>query len=174
MLCYNVTSMFWRHVKSSPGCPGSRIATTPEMTPSRYSLNDARKADCLTGAGPTRLRSFTRQCGAYLALLALTLQLALSFGHLHARDISASGIVSAKTSVGAELSKQSPSKLADDEDLCPICFSGFLLATSFVPDAPQPPVSFAFESIDHLFARSIGHVAAIRRTPFQPRAPPLA
>ena len=45
---------------------------------------------------------------------------------------------------------------------------------SFVPDAPQPPVSFAFEPIDLLFARTIALVAAIRRAPFQPRAPPLA
>jgi hypothetical protein len=122
-------------------------------------------------ARPTPLRSFTRQCGAYLALAALALQLALSFGHLHARDISASGIAVAKAdTVG---SWQSPSKLADDGDLCPVCFSGFLLSTSFVPDAPQPPVAFAFESIDRLFARTIALVAAIRRTPFQPRAPPL-
>jgi hypothetical protein len=126
------------------------------------------------------LRNFTRQCGAYLALLALTVQLALSFGHLHARDLSASGFALAKTSAdgwqrpAAEVSKQSPSKLADDEDLCPVCFSGFLLATSFVPDAPQPLASFAFESIDHPFARTIGLVAAIRRTSFQPRAPPRA
>ena len=127
------------------------------------------------------MRSLTRQCGAYLALLALTLQLALSFGHIHAPDIAASGIASAKTSAdgwhrspGAEMSKPSPSKLADDDDLCPVCFSGFLLSTSFVPDAPQPPVFFAFESIDHRFARIIGLVAAIRRAPFQPRAPPRA
>jgi hypothetical protein len=126
----------------------------------------------LTEAGPTPLRKLTRQCGACLALVALALQLALSFGHLHARDISASGISFAKTHTAS--SWQSPSKLADDEDLCPVCFSGFLLSTSFVPDAPQPPVSFAFESIDRLFARTIALVAAIRRTPFQPRAPPLA
>jgi DUF2946 family protein len=135
----------------------------------------------LTRAGPTLLRSFTRQCGAYLALVALTLQLALSFGHLHARDISASGIVLAKTSTdgwhrrtGAEVSKQSPSRLADDEDLCPVCFSGFLLSTSFVPDAPQPPVSSGFEHIDRIFPRTIGLVAAARHAPFQPRAPPRA
>ena len=125
----------------------------------------------LTGARPTLLRKLTRQCGAYLALVALALQLALSFGHLHTRDISASGISLAKAHPA---SWQSPSKLADDEDLCPICFSGFLLSTSFVPDAPQPPASFAFEPIDHFFARTIRLVAAIRRTPFQPRAPPLA
>jgi Protein of unknown function (DUF2946) len=124
------------------------------------------------------LRKLTRQCGAYLALVALALQLALSFGHLHARDISTSGIALAKASADgwhqarAEVSSQS--KLADDEDLCPVCISGFLLSTSFVPDATQPPISFAFESIDRLFARTIALVAAIRRTPFQPRAPPLA
>jgi hypothetical protein len=118
------------------------------------------------------LRSFTRQCGAYLALVALTLQLALSFGHLHARDISAYGVALAKTHTASGW--QSPSKLADDEDLCPICFSGFLLSTSFAPAAPQPPVAFAFERIDRLVLNTIALVAATRRTPVQPRAPPLA
>jgi hypothetical protein len=126
----------------------------------------------LTLAGPTLLRSFTRQCGAYLALVALTLQLALSFGHLHARDISASGIIFATSHTAS--SWQSPSNLADDDELCPICFSGFLLASSFVPPAPQPPVAFAFERIDRLFLNSIALVVATRRTPVQPRAPPLA
>src|SRR5215469_11417707 len=99
MLCYNVTPIFGRDVKSRPGCRdhGLRRRMGPR-TPSCCSLNDARKADGLTGAGPTLLRSFTRQCGVTLALLALTLQLALSFGHLHASDISASGFVFAKAS----------------------------------------------------------------------------
>jgi hypothetical protein len=126
----------------------------------------------LTGAGPTLLRSFTRQCGAHLALIALALQLALSFGHLHSHDIFPSGIALAKTHTAG--SWQSPSNLADDDDLCPICFSGSLLATSFVPSGPEPPVAFTFQRSDRLVLNTIELVAAIRRTPIQPRAPPHA
>jgi hypothetical protein len=128
------------------------------------------------------LRTFTRQFGAYLALAALALQLALSFGHLHARDISGPGFALAKATAvdgwhrpaGVEVSKQTAPKLADDEDLCPVCFSGLLLSTSFVPDASKPSAPFEFERIDRVFASVIERVAGTRRAAFQSRAPPLA
>jgi hypothetical protein len=136
-------------------------------------FNDAREAGNLRQAERSLLRTFTRRCGAYLALAGLALQLALSFGHLHARDISPSGLTFAKAR-SAEASIRSPSYVTDDEDLCPICFSGLLLSTSFVPDAPQPPVAFEFERIDCRLANPIDIVAETRRRPFQSRAPPLA
>jgi hypothetical protein len=131
----------------------------------------AREARRLTQTEPSLLRTFTRQCGAYLALLALVLQLALSFGHLHARDISGPWFAKAHTANGWQ---QAASKAGEDDDLCPICISGFLLSTSFVPDTPQPAVPFAFEYIALLSTETIGPVANTRRAPFQPRAPPLA
>jgi hypothetical protein len=127
----------------------------------------------LTQAEPSLLRTFTRQCGACLALIALVLQLALSFGHLHARDISGGTFANAHA-VGVEASGHAASKAADDEDLCPICVSGYLLATSFVPETPQPAVPLAFEHLARLYLETIEPVAETRRTPFQPRAPPLA
>src|SRR5215475_8859263 len=97
MLCYNVTPISGRDVKSRRNAEITECGGAWGLKAlSSCSLNDARRADGLTGARPTLLRSFTRQCGATLALLALTLQLVLSFGHLHARDISASGFVFAK------------------------------------------------------------------------------
>jgi hypothetical protein len=131
-----------------------------------------RKANNLRRAERSSLRIFTQRCGAYLALAALALQLALSFGHLHARDISPSGLAFAKAR-SLETSIQSPSHLTDDEDLCPVCFSGSLLSTSFVPDAPQPLAAFEFERVDCLLLNTIEIVAETRRRPFQSRAPPL-
>jgi hypothetical protein len=130
-----------------------------------------REAGNLSQAERSLLRIFTRRCGAYLALAALALQLALSFGHVHAHDISASGLAFAKGR--AQASVQSPSNLTDDDDFCPICFSGLLLSTSFVPGATQLPVAFQFERLDRLLANAIDIVAETRRTPFQSRAPPL-
>ncbi|MGA7809696.1 hypothetical protein [Bradyrhizobium sp.] len=62
------------------------------------------------------LRTFARQFGVYLALAALTLQFALSFGHIHAHDIGYPGVAYSKasnsktTASKASASKASASK----------------------------------------------------------------
>jgi len=87
-------------------------------------------------------RAFARRCGACLALVALLLQLALSFAHVHKHDLAFSGfnrsdVVSAGPARPTRQAvTQQPSRLADDDDHCPICFSGFLLSNSSLPDAP--------------------------------------
>jgi hypothetical protein len=163
----------------------------------------------LAGADRLLLRIFARRCGVYLALAALTLQFALSFGHMHRHDIVAStiipptiispnivspnivspnivssnivssNIVDSQIVAGRQaparldLSRQLPSGLADDDDLCWICFSAQLLATTFIPDAPQPSPSFDFKDADRSFGHVADRVPTSRRAPFQSRAPPL-
>jgi hypothetical protein len=127
---------------------------------------------------PIRLRLMARTCGAWLALLALALQLGLSFGHFHARDFA--GYTAAGTGKGwhsapgllATSLKQA--KPADDEDRCPICFSAFLLGNSFVPHAAQPSLLTPFVDIHHVIPRDFARTVEARRAPFQSRAPPLA
>jgi hypothetical protein len=142
-------------------------------------------------------RTFARRCGVYLALAALALQFALSFGHIHRHDIVGSHIVSSNivfsnivasnivdsridtvagrpAPVRLDLSKPLPSGLADDDELCWICFSAQLLATSFIPDAPRPSPSFSVKDVDRSFGRAADIVPTSRRAPFQSRAPPLA
>ena len=46
------------------------------------------KASALAEADGLLLRTFARRCGVYLALAAVTLQLALSFGHVHRHDLA--------------------------------------------------------------------------------------
>jgi hypothetical protein len=146
------------------------------------------KASALAEADGSLLRTFARRCGAYLALAALTLQLALSFGHVHRHDIAYPSLAYSKSlahsKVGdlaasqalanQKLSKQLPSPLADDDENCPICFSTLLLATSFVPDAPQLSPSSGFTDVDRFFGRSFDIVFGSDRAPFQSRAPPLS
>jgi hypothetical protein len=126
-----------------------------------------------------RLRLVVRQCGAWLALLALTLQLGMSFGHFHARDIAGAGATTfdaAKGWRGAptfEATALKGAKLADGDDRCPICFSDFLLATSFVPDAAQASLLAQFADLAHSIARDFDRILETRRAPFQSRAPPL-
>jgi hypothetical protein len=157
------------------------------------------RARALAGADRLLLRIFARRCGVYLALAALTLQFALSFGHMHRHDIVAStiipptiispnivssnivssNIVDSQTVAGRQaparldLSRQLPSGLADDDDLCWICFSAQLLATTFIPDAPEPSPSFDFKDADRSFGHVADRVPTSRRAPFQSRAPPL-
>jgi hypothetical protein len=131
------------------------------------------------------LRSFARRCGVYLALAALALQFALSFGHVHRHDIvdpnafpnlaytKIDVLAGAHAPAKLEVSKQLPSGLADDDGACPICLSTLLLSTSFIPDAPRYSPSSESRDAD----RVVGHIYDIvfetRRAPFQSRAPPL-
>jgi hypothetical protein len=136
----------------------------------------------LVQANGTLLRTFVRRCGVYLALAGLTLQLALSFGHVHAHDIAPPQITYSKAGAVSgwhgpaklEASTRLPSKLGGDDDHCPICFSSFLLSTSFVPDPPSPPLSFGFRDIDRFFELAVDIVLEPHRAPVQSRAPPLA
>jgi hypothetical protein len=101
---------------------------------------------------------------------------------MHAHDLfgpnaaySRSGATQAwHKSTKPEASTQSPWKLADDDDHCPICFSSFLLGTSFIPDAPQPPQPSQFADIDRLITSAFNGFVQSRRGPFQSRAPPIA
>ncbi len=125
-------------------------------------------------------RAFARQCGAYLALAALMLQLALSFAHVHKHDLALSGfdrsdVVSVKRARSTQQdAQQLPSRLADDDDHCPICFSGFLLSNSWLPDVQANPFSQQFAEIDRAFNPVSDPVFQPRRAAFLSRAPPVA
>ncbi len=137
------------------------------------------------------LRSFARRCGVYLALAALALQLAMSFGHIHRHDIvdpnaaypnaAYPNVVHSKIDVFAgahvpaklEVAKQFPSGLADDDGACPICLSTLLLSNSFIPDAPRYSPSSEFRDADRVVRHIYDIVFETHRAPFQSRAPPL-
>jgi len=118
-----------------------------------------------------------RRRGAYLALAALLLQIAVSFGH-----VDVDGIVGADhltltglhKTVIAKTSQPGPAQNSGDDDgYCPICASIFMVSTSFVSEPPQLPVPDGFERIRHF--NSIGRgVSTPRRIAFRSRAPPAA
>lgn len=113
------------------------------------------------------------QFGSWLALAALALQIAVSFGHVHLDRVArASAVVAVTAPPGTPaLPDHQPGNEADD--YCAICATIYLAANSFVPQAPQLAVPFGSQAIEHL-----DRVAAVfivpRRAPFQSRAPPLA
>jgi len=124
-------------------------------------------------------RVFTRRCGAYLALAALILQLAL-FAHVHKHDLAFSGF--GRTD-GESLRHAPPTqqavmqllaRLADDDDHCPICFSSFLLSNSSPSAAPADSHPLRFTAIDRAFNPVSYRVFQARHAAFLSRAPPAA
>ena len=126
----------------------------------------------------TLVRAFSRRCGAYLALAVLVLQFALSFAHVHEHDLAFSGfdrsdVVSVRHARSTQqVAELLPVRLADDDDHCPICFSGFLLSNSSLPDAPANPPALQFAEIDRAFNSISDRVPQPRHAAFQSRAPP--
>ena len=134
----------------------------------------------MAGAKAMFARAFARRCGACLALVALLLQIALSFAHVHRHDLAFSGFDRSDV-MAAGLARptqqavtQQPSRLADNDDHCPICFSGFLLSNSSLPDAPVTPRSLQFAEIDRRFNPGSDQVVQPRHVAFLSRAPPVA
>jgi hypothetical protein len=123
------------------------------------------------------LRSFAGRCGVHLALAALALQLALSFGHVHVGNADCSDVRCLRTDIDAGrhglatiASKPSPSRLADDEGHCAICFSTYLLSISSVLDLPQHLLWPVSANVDPCF--DLAFALDQHRAPFQSRAPP--
>jgi hypothetical protein len=85
--------------------------------------------------------------GSRLALFALTLQIALSFGHIHLGDFrhTGGGLAAGGTPSAPSAPTQHP--VSDAEDYCAICATIHLAATSLLPQAPQLPVPFAVRRV---------------------------
>jgi hypothetical protein len=114
--------------------------------------------------------------GAYFALAALLLQIAISFGHV---DLDGAVIGdhlalggAHRIAVFAKTSQHAPAPNTDD-GYCPICASIFLVSTSFVSTPPPLPVPEGFYRIKHSVTVSHG-ISPPLRLAFRSRAPPAA
>jgi hypothetical protein len=107
-----------------------------------------------------------------LALMALALQFALTFGHVHLDKVYRPHMATAGASVQSQQLPQQ-NRGGDGDEYCAVCATIYLAANSFVSHAPllpAPPVSQAIRHIHRVTAIAV----VPRRTPFQSRAPPLA
>ncbi len=113
--------------------------------------------------------------GATLALIALALQIAVAFGHVHLHGLSGSAHAAiAKQATLAHAPAQTPAQnRGNDDDYCAICASIFLASSAFAPAPPQLCVPSNFERVEHCFdmARPL---AEPPRLAFRSRAPPTA
>lgn len=122
-----------------------------------------------------------RRRGAYLALAALLLQIAVSFGHVDLDGMVGSAhltLAGPQKSVLAQAavtkaSQPGPMQNNGDDGYCPICASIFLVSSSFVSEPPQLPVPDGFERIRHSVSVARG-VTPLLRVAFRSRAPPAA
>ena len=112
--------------------------------------------------------------GAVLALTALALQIALTFGHVHLRGLPGGSQRAIAEQIRlAHAPPQAPTQNpSDNNDHCAICASIFLASSAFAPP-PQLLVPANFQRVEHwLNAASL--VAQPPRLAFRSRAPPTA
>jgi hypothetical protein len=114
-----------------------------------------------------------RWIGGSLALLALAIQLGVSFGHIHERDLLPGGHGNAWASQLAGASRQAPSTPShpSDPDACAIC-AVIAMAASLAIPAPPAVVHAPVQVAAWLQDRAMIAAPSNRRPQFQARAPP--
>jgi hypothetical protein len=115
--------------------------------------------------------------GSWAALIALAINLALSFGHVHAIDGKSLGyagaLVAAVASPGGDDHRPGQPDHDHADYLCPICLASTAIASALAPTPPVLPVQFVSGTIDHPIERAAAIVEP-RRAAFQSRGPPLS
>jgi hypothetical protein len=120
-------------------------------------------------------RDHIRQ-GSWLALVSLTINFALAFGHVHALDgTSPRRDATVLAAIAATDDGQTQKHPADGQAdyLCPICMAAASISHALTSTPPGVPVEFTDVTIDH----AIEHVVAAPRAPpaaFQSRGPPIS
>jgi hypothetical protein len=114
--------------------------------------------------------------GSWLALLALVINLGLSFGHFHAIDDkhAESGLISLIAATSSDHDRTHGHPCDSQADcLCPICTAVSAIANALAPAPPVLWVEFAGVSLD----RPIESLLVFAERPtaaFQSRGPPIS
>ena len=119
------------------------------------------------------IAAIPRRCGAWLALMALALQLGLSIGHVHELDWYSNRTDALTRAVGLA-SDHSPahSPVVPHEDRCPICFALAVSGTFVPPTTTLVLLTPVPTSADLDISAEITDLPRRPLTPEQPRAPP--
>ncbi len=117
------------------------------------------------------LRS-NRRRWAWAALLALTFQLGLAFGHVHGLH-AAQPVLSATTDAGNTAPSQTNGGDQDNNDYCATCAILALLTGAQAATAPIVVLPIWSTSAEITFAPEAARIVA-QRAPFRSRAPPLS
>jgi hypothetical protein len=110
--------------------------------------------------------------GGWVALVAISLQLVLAFGHVHHDAYSHASEIAALTD-GSNSSQPGNPAAPTDHDYCAICTVLSLLSGAQGASAPALPVPATTPSVAVVVAPETVHAAELRPA-FRSRAPPLA
>jgi hypothetical protein len=119
---------------------------------------------------------YTLRQGSWLALIALAINLGLSFGHFHAIDgNSGRGIATVAASIASPDDGQNPTNPSDShaDYLCPICMAAAATANALASTPPVLPLEFANLTIDRTSV-SVLVLVEPSRAAFQSRGPPIS
>jgi hypothetical protein len=114
--------------------------------------------------------------GSRLALFALAIQFALSFGHFHGASAQAAPVIQSSDVAGASVQQRSPSKHDSDQhpnDGCAICA---VVAMANAMLFATPPLLLLPQAIEFLHLATDAEFVHLTSTgtAFQPRAPPAS
>ena len=111
---------------------------------------------------------------AWLALIALAINLGLTFGHVHALDRGRTDRTFATALVSIEGGQtQGHPEHSQADYLCPICLAAAALANAMAATPPTLQVAFAYVPVDRGSAPAYAPVSP-QRAAFQSRGPPLS
>ena len=120
-------------------------------------------------------RDYIKQ-GSWLALVALAINFAMAFGHIHASagigSERAGLLIAPMAAVDGDRSQNHPTDNRS-ADLCPICMAAAAMGTALAPTPPALPVEFADAAIDHAIEHTVETPHAPRAA-FQSRGPPIS
>ena len=115
--------------------------------------------------------------GTWLALIALAMNLGLSFGHFHAihGKVSGGGIAAVAASIASldDSQKQGNPHDGHADYLCPICMAATAMASALASAPPALSLEFANVTIDRTIEADLVLVEPPRAA-FQSRAPPIS
>jgi hypothetical protein len=115
--------------------------------------------------------------GTWLALIALAMNLGLSFGHFHAIDgkVSGRGITAVAASIASldDGQKQRNPHDGHADYRCPICMAATAMASALTSVPPALPLEFANVTIDRTTV-SVLVLVEPPRAAFQSRGPPIS
>jgi hypothetical protein len=115
--------------------------------------------------------------GTWLALVALAINLGLSFGHFHAIDgkVSARGIAAVVASIASPDDGQKQGNPDDShaDYVCPICMAATAMASALASTQPTLQLEFANVAIERTIV-SVLVVVESPRAAFQSRGPPVS
>jgi Protein of unknown function (DUF2946) len=112
--------------------------------------------------------------GSWLALVALAINFALSFGHVHV-----AGQVSERSAIVAAPGLSDNGKAPGHSDdpqadyLCPICIASSAIANAMASAPPVLPLQLDATAVDRTI-ELVRFVVALPRAPFQSRGPPVS